>query len=197
MKAAIKESDNQEHLIDLWSQIRKGCMESLGDLYDCCIDSLFSYGSRYTDDKELLKDCLHDLFVDLHKYHSKVADTDNVEYYLFSSLKRKILKKTPKKGKVISLDPSYLKGDLFQYSEDSFEDVLISNEEKQERVKWLNYAMKLLPSKQRRCLSLRFEDELSYDEIALKMNISVPSVRTLVYRTIMSLRKNRRDIKKS
>ena len=34
-------------------------------LYDKHIDNLFAFGSRFTTDREMVKDCIHDVFVKL------------------------------------------------------------------------------------------------------------------------------------
>ncbi len=76
----------------LWNKLKGGCTTALGNLYDLYIEELFSYGIKIHQNREFVKDCIHDLFLDLYKYHSNLAKTDNVKYYLLLSLKRKIIK---------------------------------------------------------------------------------------------------------
>ena len=83
--------------VQLWMEIKKGDLKALGHLYDLYINVLFSYGIKHSKDKEHVMDCIHDLFLDLYKYKEKLTCTDNVKYYLFASLKRKINKKYYKK----------------------------------------------------------------------------------------------------
>ena len=45
----------------------------------------------YSRDRELVKDCIHDLIFDLYKYRKNLAENDNIRNYLFKSLKRKVL----------------------------------------------------------------------------------------------------------
>ena len=45
-------------------------MIDFGLLYDKNVDNLFAFGSRFTADRELIKDCIHDVFVKVFIKHS-------------------------------------------------------------------------------------------------------------------------------
>ncbi len=80
------------------------------------------------------------------------------------------------------------------YSQDdnqdlSHEDSFIAAETEAENHRVLTEAMKTLPSRQREGLSLKFEYDHSYPEIAEIMSISVESARTIIYRALKELRK--------
>ena len=59
-------------------------------LYDKNIDNLFAFGSRFTTDRELLKDCIHDVFVKFYTKREELKYVDNIESYLFISLRNRI-----------------------------------------------------------------------------------------------------------
>ena len=172
----------------LWNNLKLGSMEALGDLYDLFIDTLFSYGMQYSQDKQFIMDCIHDLFLDLYKYRKSLANTDNVKYYLLRSLKNKIVKS--KKEHLIGLtnEVSCSKNDSLQ-QEESFEAHLVNEEFINEREVKLANAVSKLSKKQRQILFLRFTEEREYEEIAQLMNVSVQTSRTTVYRAIKELRK--------
>ena len=44
-------------------------------LYDKHIDNLFAFGSRFSSDREMIKDCIQDVFV---KLYTKKDNLDNV-----------------------------------------------------------------------------------------------------------------------
>ena len=52
--------------------------------------SFFNYGLKLTIDKELLKDCIHDIFVKLYTKKDELGTIDNLRSYLFISLKNKL-----------------------------------------------------------------------------------------------------------
>ena len=69
------------------------------------------------------------------------------------------------------------------------EEGIIANEWEVERSQKLKLALKALSKRQRKGLKLRFTENNSYEEIAERMNVSVPSSRTIIYRAIKTLRK--------
>jgi RNA polymerase sigma factor (sigma-70 family) len=71
----------------------------------------------------------------------------------------------------------------------SLEDEIIADETKKEHFRELAEGMKKLTKKQQEALSLKFEHNLSYPEIADTLNISVESTRTMIYRALKELRK--------
>lgn len=172
----------------LWKKLKQGSTSALGDLYDQYIDILFSYGIQLSGDKDHVMNCIHDLFIDLYKYKSNLAETDNIKYYLFKSLKRKIFKKNNSLlvlKKEESTSNYTLKNKNFRQS---IEQDLIDAEIVQERSIKLAEALSSLTSRQRNVLFLRFNEDKSYEEISLILNISVQSSRTIIYRAIKKLR---------
>ena len=75
----------------LWVKLKDGNIEALGKLYDLYIDEMFSYGMQFCADKTKVMDHIHDVFLNLYKYRKNLANTDQVKYYLFRSLKNQII----------------------------------------------------------------------------------------------------------
>ncbi|MGJ8591900.1 MAG: RNA polymerase sigma factor [Aquaticitalea sp.] len=173
----------------LWQKLKDGDVEALGQLYDFFVDDLFSYGLQFSQEKQEVMDCIHDLFLNLYKYRKKLASTDNVKYYLFRSLKNQILKAP--KSKSLSITKSVFPEDgQFANSAPSYEEELIETEFFDERAFQLSHAMSALSKKQKQCIFLRFTEDRQYEEIAEIMNVSVQTSRTIIYRAIKLLRSN-------
>ena len=60
-------------------------MAAFSQLYDLHVRILFNYGLKLTLDKELLKDCIHDIFVKLYVKKDELGTIDNLKSYLFIS----------------------------------------------------------------------------------------------------------------
>jgi RNA polymerase sigma factor (sigma-70 family) len=171
----------------IWKRFIEGDDVSFYTLYDTYSDQLFKFGSRFSKDKELIKDSIHDLFLDLHKYRTKLSVTNHVQFYLFRSLRRLIIKA---QNKVVSLTVNeniYTPSDHPVFSH---EDHLIAEESRQEQYKALNAVMKKLTNRQREGLSLKFEHGHSYAEIAEIMGISIESARSVIYLALKELRRS-------
>jgi RNA polymerase sigma-70 factor, ECF subfamily len=61
--------------------------------------------------------------------------------------------------------------------------------ENQDRARVLTWALEKLPDNQRIAFTLSKYDELSYEEISLIMNASVPSIESLIHRAKANLKK--------
>jgi len=61
--------------------------------------------------------------------------------------------------------------------------------ETKERARILNWALDKLPDNQRIAFTLSKYDELSYREISLIMNTSIPSIESLLHRAKANLKK--------
>ncbi len=74
----------------LLASFQAGNMAAFSQLYNLHINVLFNYGLKLTLDKELLKDCIHDIFVKLYVKKDELGTIDNLRSYLFISLKNKL-----------------------------------------------------------------------------------------------------------
>lgn len=173
-----------------WKKLINGDKLALGDLYDQYVNILFSYGMYHSKDRGYVMDCIHDLFLDLYKYRKNLSKTDNVKYYLFKSLKRKINKKYKTKDLPVSKENFLFtfEGTSKNHSK-SCEEEIIAQERILERNNNLSEALKVLTKKQRKVLYLRYNQDRTYEEISDIMGISVETARTSIYRAIKKLRK--------
>jgi RNA polymerase sigma factor (sigma-70 family) len=167
----------------LWKNLKNGDQKDFSKFYDHYVKFLFSIGMNYSNDRELIKDSIHDLFVDLYKYRRKLTANVNVKGYLVKSLKRKIGANQKKAGK-LTLKESIQDSDLSANLQQNF----VAGKEDGVLAKLLAH-INNLPKRQQEALMLKYQNELGYPEIAEIMGVSVESARTLIYRTIKSLRK--------
>lgn len=171
----------------LWKDFTEGGEDSFYKLYDNYADILFRFGMHFSNDQDFIKDCIHDLFLDLYKYREKLSMTDSIRFYLLRSLRRKIHQEKVKTIHLIytsNIIPSEDNDEL------TFEDSIISTETEMENLEILRKAMKKLSPGQREGLSLKFEHNLTYSEIAKILNMSVESARTAIYRALKLLRQS-------
>ncbi|MCK9413424.1 MAG: sigma-70 family RNA polymerase sigma factor [Prolixibacteraceae bacterium] len=171
----------------LWRQFIEGSDQAFYLLYDQYADKLYKYGIHFSDDKDFIKDCIHDLFLDLHKYRKKLSETTNVQFYLFRSLRRIIHKEHVRVLPIVRTERDYTVNEMPVFSH---EDYLIATETKTEVYRALNAAMKKLTDRQREGLSLKFEHDHTYSEISEIMGISVESTRSIIYLALKQLRKS-------
>jgi RNA polymerase sigma factor (sigma-70 family) len=176
---------NEDHL--LWKSFKDGNDRAFYDLYDQYSDALYSFGMQFCNDPGFVKDCIHDLFLDLHKYREQLRPTDSIRFYLFRALRR-IIHKQKLKTSLIKLDHNIEKA--LRSHAPAFEESLILSEKHQENLDLVENAVSKLTKVQQRALFLKFEQNLNYTEIAILLNVSVESARTNMYRALKALRKS-------
>ena len=178
----------------LWKSFKEGSDDSFSKIYDQYADALYRFGMHFSKDKDFIKDCIHDLFLDLFKYRNKLSMTDSIRFYLVRSLRRKI-----HQAKIKAIPLNYDKN-IISFNDNqvlAFEDSIIAIETEVENTRVLKKAMKKLTDKQREGLSLKFEHNLTYPEIAEILDMTVESARTSIYRALKILRKSITDDKSS
>ncbi|MCV2484785.1 sigma-70 family RNA polymerase sigma factor [Flavobacterium sp. SH_e] len=172
--------------ISLWQQVKKGDITAFEKLYDIYADVLLTFALQYTNEPTIAKDAIHDVFLDIYKYRSGLAESVNVKSYLFKITQRNVLKKNKASQKIFSISSDY---DSVILKELSFEETLIEEEINLELNSKLAFAMEELTEKQRKALFYRFNEDKPYEEIATILGISIESCRTLIYRCLKELRK--------
>lgn len=177
------ENKSDERL--LWTRFLKGDNQVLSLIYLQHSNSLFDYGCRFTIDKDLVKDCIQEVFCSLMRNRNNLSETDNIRLYLLKSLKRKIiseLKKQNNQARILT-DQDY-PFDL-RWSENMDDHLHELDEEKKQL---LSDAMQSLTERQKEAIYLRFNRGLEYEEISFLLNLNYQSSRALIHRAIEKLR---------
>lgn len=177
-----KKLDMSYNEADVWDSFRAGDEEAFARIYKDFSDVLYSYGCRITTDKELVKDCLQDLFAKLWHTRSRLGPTTSIKYYMFRCLRREVAQKL-KLAAVSKEDCGR------EVAECSFEEEWISIENNSRISQHLETALLHLSERQREAVYLRFYQSMEFDEIATLMDITPRAVYKLIYRAIDVLQK--------
>ncbi|MDN5202186.1 sigma-70 family RNA polymerase sigma factor [Fulvivirgaceae bacterium BMA10] len=173
---------------EIWNHLRDDNDLALVILYNRFIDDIYHYGERITNDKELIKDCIQDIFVDLWCNRKKLPEVTSLKHYLFKVLKRAIIKKLERNRRLFGEK---------NISEDhdiqivlSYESRLISSQISEQQQKRLLKSLNSLPIRQKEAITLKFLDGFSYQEVADILSISIKSTYNLIYRALDLLKDN-------
>lgn len=170
---------------ELWDAFRAGDRAALDAVYQQHVKPLYNYGFKLTQDKDLVEDGIQDIFVELWEKRERLGPTDSIRFYLFKVLRRTLLRRLAQNQRQ-SASPFVLE---YVLSEDSFEVRLIAEQSTTRTNSILQKALDQLSGRQREVIFLRFYDELTFEEIALTMDIDVKSVYKLTYKALDSLKK--------
>jgi len=167
-----------------WNRLRNGDSQALGFLYDKYVDKLFVAAMLSTKDRELAKDSVQEVFIELWNYRNSIADIQYSQSYLTKVLRSILIKKLKKENPA----HHYELQESFVSPEETVENILISRDTDNEKKKILEQAVSKLSPRQKQVLQLHFDEGLSYEQIAKKLNINYQSVNNFAFRSILRLR---------
>lgn len=176
---------NEVDDLALWNLLVKGDRKALEILYQKYYSLLLNYGLKCNPDKELIEDCIQDLFINLYR-NTSINTTDiTVRSYLLRALRNNLICKLNSRKEENSLDDSSFH---IPTNEDLFEQLFPKNDHDLQLGRQLLDAISQLPPNQKSILYLRYVKELSYKEIADVMDINVQSSMNLANRALTKLR---------
>jgi RNA polymerase sigma factor (sigma-70 family) len=167
-----------------WTSLKKGDSAALGYLYDTYIDKLFLAALRITDNRELAKDALQEVFIQIWNYRDTIGDVTHTQAYLVRILRNILIKKLKAEHQT---GPQAI-GDTIACPDGNREETIIMSDTDKELDFRLNSALANLTSRQRLILQLHFYEGLSYEQIAVRLSMNYQSVNNLAFRTIRHLR---------
>jgi RNA polymerase sigma factor (sigma-70 family) len=171
----------------LWLNFKKGNDLAFSILYNKYVHKLYNYGMHTCRNKELVLDCLQEMFTVLWDRREKVSDVTCVNYYLFKSFRRLLMNRlTLGKKFLISFGDRESHG--FDFAP-SAEQSIIEEERIMERDRKVRNSLNGLTKRQREAIFLKFFNQLSYHEVAAIMDLHVDSVYNLISKSIDILRK--------
>lgn len=182
MNSTTISQDN--HAIQLLTAYREGNDHAFTELYGMFAQMMLNYGSCLTPDKELVRDCVQDVFC-------KILDRTNppcinrMTSYLIISLRNKLVDEFRKRAFTTDSAVEQVACGL---SEESEETLYVAREQEHHREQYLAHLMQHLTPRQRKAFQLYYIEERQYDEVCAIMHMSYHSMRNLVYRGMLKLR---------
>ncbi len=169
-----------------WNRfIQDGNLDALSRIYFHYYDLLFTYGMKHGSDRLAVEDSIQDVFMNLIKYRKTIGVVKNLPGYLVSTFRHQhFLTEQNQKKK---LPTGNVSAEHFEFFKTDDEDL-----QEQENIEQLHATIRQcigkLSSRQQEIVFLRFENNISYEEIAGMLQISVDSCYKSVYRSIKTIR---------
>ncbi len=171
----------------LWLQFKNGDREAFAALYQQHSVPLIAYGMKLCPDRDLLKDQIQELFVELWHSRENLSPTDSVKFYLLKALRYKLIRQEKNSHSRLARAKALneFRGGL---CEDPVETALIEKEIHESQMALLRKAIKELTLRQQEIVQLRYYQGLSNEQIAELMNMNYQSVSNLLYRALCRLK---------
>lgn len=168
---------------DCWVRLRQGDPAALGELYDAYAGKLFQVASHFTDKRELAKDALQEVFIELWTYRASIGDVTYPLAYLTRVLRSILIKRLKSQpAQWLAFEEAHIG------NADSPEEELIAQHAENQLTANLDKAISRLTTRQKLILHLHYYEGLSYEQIAQRLRMNYQSVNNLAFRTIRHLR---------
>lgn len=168
----------------VWAQFKTGDKSAFEEIYREYVNRLYNFGLKLTHDKYLVKDAIQDLFIDLFRYNINIQRPESLEFYLFKSLKRIIIKKLTRKNKLEQIDFRSFNLEI------DFEKKYIENEQDIQKLKLLEVSLNQLNKKNRELIFYKFNSDLTNEEIGRIMGVKADTIRKQISRIIDGIRED-------
>lgn len=169
----------------LWDTFRSGDRTAFSQLYELFAADLYRYGYNLVRNRQVVEDALHELFLHIHEKRAHLGPTDNIQFYLFRALRRRLLDTVARLNKFDSDEYLF---DNAEFLIQSHESHLVDNELLAEQKDILIAELNKLPKRQKEILYLVYMKELSYPQAAEVMGITMKSVYNTINTALTTLR---------
>ena len=173
-----------EHTL-LWDTFRSGDREAFSQLYELFAADLYRYGYNLVRNRQVVEDCLHELFLNIHDKRGQLGPTDNIQFYLFRALRRRLLDTI---GRLNKLDSDEYLFDNAEFLIQSHESTVVEEELIEGQKAVLIYELNKLPKRQKEILYLVYMKGLTYPQAAEVMGITMKSVYNTINTALTTLR---------
>ncbi|KAA0991229.1 RNA polymerase sigma factor [Dyadobacter aurulentus] len=176
------EHSSEAYMVTRWQQFCAGDRNAFAEITELNYISLYHYGTRFTADRDMIKDCLQDLFLAVWEKRESLTGIAAIRPYLFQSLRNNLVRRSRRQS-VFSEISGYE-----PFDEISPESDWIINETDQLTSTRLRQAIESLPKRQKEALYLKYYENLSYEEIAVVMGLQRQAVANYLQYGIQKLR---------
>lgn len=169
-----------------WLQFMDGDRDAFAALYRQHILHLVAYGLRLCPDRDLLKDQVQELFMELWNSRKNLSPPESAKFYLFKALRYKLIRL--EKNRYFRDHTARVAMDLTSLLQDSVEASIIENEAYASQVASLRQAIRTLSVRQQEAIQLRYYQGFSHEQIADLMDLNYQSVSNLLHRALSRLK---------
>ncbi len=159
--------------------------ETIEELFAALESPLLSYALRLLGDRELAEDIVQEAFMRLHAQFEQVREPRR---WLYRTVHNQALNQRRQAGKVISLDASGTRDQTVPASEPPDPQPLPDEQiARWEGIGLVRLSLETLGNRNRELLRLKFNENLSYKEIAARTGLTIGHVGYLLHHALKAI----------
>ncbi|SOD17444.1 RNA polymerase sigma factor [Pedobacter xixiisoli] len=171
----------------LWERICMGDRDAFFDLYKALYYRLVNFGIRVCGNSDLSSQATDHVFTTIWEKRENLARVENVEAYLRTFLKRKLLRLLEREKKIH--EALFKAGDEGEWMEMSYEEFIVKVQSDEIVRHKLKNALAKLTFRQKQLIHLKFFEAQSYEQIAEQTNQTIKTAYNTIYDALKVLRK--------
>jgi RNA polymerase sigma-70 factor (ECF subfamily) len=178
----------------LLEEFRKENLEAFEFFFRTNQPRLVSYANRFLDDWETSRDIVQEIFLHLWENKDKLEITVSLRSYLYSSVKNQCINTIKHKvveqkySSSIAIQFREMEINYYQATEESFQKMNAA-----ELANKIEQSISTLPEQCRLTFELSRNEGMKSADIAKKMDVSVRTVETQIYRALKVLKESLRE----
>lgn len=175
---------NKQEDIKLWNSFLEGDENAYARIYELYAQEMYAYGLFFSTNKELVRDCLHDVFVKIYRNRKNLSPVDNIKLYLFMAMKNQLFDVFCKDKELYhneTVEPVFA-------IDFTVEDEMIYKEEQEYLSEKMQQMLDSLTPRQKEVIYYKYVENLTYEEIGEIMQMNYQSILNLIQRSLAKLR---------
>ena len=179
-----------EELNKIWPEVKKGSEKAFHTFYTLLFSNLIKYVRQIVKDVLLAEDIVQEIFVKIWRDRDSINIIGSVQTYIYKMAHHAAINKLQHLATSKNKVNRTVSDEEWQFIRDTYQvdDDLMIQIETDELDACIRLAVETLPAKCKEAFMLSRYDDMSNEEIAQKMEISVNTVRTHLYHAIEVIR---------
>ena len=169
-----------------WTQLQNGQQHALLELYNQHYVGLMNYGMKLTGQRELTSECITQILLRLWDSRARLPVVENVRSYLLTCLRRELMAEIKMEANRMRNNKRFR--DMTPSEECSYEEYLVKLLHNKELKDRLEKALGQLTQREKELMRLKFFEDLDYDEIAARCNITKRTAYNIIHAALKTLK---------
>lgn len=157
-----------------WQRLREDNQEALAYFYEKYADWLLAYGLSIVYNRDIVRDAIQELFLQIWNRRQTLSDPDSPKHYLLVCLRRLILSAV-RKERTLSDTIEETADDPVAEDDLAIEQAVLS-------------AVRSLPARQQELIFLKFYEKMTYEQIETVTGLEYQVLRNTIYKAVKNLR---------
>lgn len=169
-----------------WIQLQNGQQHALLELYNQHYVGLMNYGMKLTGQRQLTSGCITQILLRLWDNRAKLPVVENVRSYLLTCLRRELMAEIKMEANRMRNNKRF--HDMAPTEECCYEEHLVQLQHNKELKNGLTKALSQLTQREKELMRLKFFEDLDYDEIAARCDITKRTAYNIIHAALKRLK---------